>query len=316
MTYLLELIHKTAGLSPDLQIKLITSLVIILFMWLIRTLVLRIVWRQTEDVRSRYIWRKSLTYTAVTLIIILLGFVWYTGFQSMATFLGLVSAGIAIALKDPITNIAAWVFIVARRPFTLGDRIKIGDNAGDVIDIRVFQFTLMEIGNWVDADQSTGRIIHIPNGKVFIETLANYSKGFQYIWNEIPVLVTFESNWEKAKGILQHIGSKHAEHLSKSAEQRIKEASKKFMIFYSTLTPIVYTSVKDCGVLLTIRYLCEPRRRRGSEHAVWEDILHEFAKCKDIDFAYPTQRFYNNLHEGKAGAILSSDIEDLKKTGF
>ncbi len=316
MAYLFGFIQKTVGLIPDLQIKLLTSVVIILVLWLIRTLVLRIVWRKTEDVRTRYVWRETLTYTAVTFSIILLGLVWYTGFQSMATFLGLVSAGIAIALKDPITNVAAWFFIVARRPFTLGDRIKIGDNAGDVIDIRVFQFTLMEIGNWVDADQSTGRILHIPNGKVFIETLANYSKGFQYIWDEIPVLVTFESNWEKAKGILQQIGSKHAEHLSKTAEQRIKEASKKFMIFYSTLTPIVYTSVKDCGVLLTIRYLCEPRRRRGSEHAIWEDILHEFAKCKNIDFAYPTQRFYNNLHEGKAGTTLSSDIEDIEKTGF
>ena len=316
MTHLFGFIHETAGLIPDLQIKLLTSAVIILVLWLIRTLVLRIVWRKTEDVKTRYVWRKTLTYTAVTFSIILVGFVWYTGFQSMATFLGLVSAGIAIVLKDPITNVAAWVFILARRPFTLGDRIKIGDNAGDVIDIRVFQFTLMEIGDWVDADQSTGRILHIPNGKVFVETLANYSKGFQYIWDEIPVLVTFESNWKKAKDILQNIGNKHAEHLSKTAEQRIKEASKKFMIFYNTLTPIVYTSVKDCGVLLTIRYLCEPRHRRGSEHAIWEDILQEFAKCKDIDFAYPTQRFYNNLHEGKAESALSSDIEYIQKTGF
>ncbi len=311
MTYLSELIHKTAGLSFELQIKILTSITVILFLWLIRTLSLKIVWRQTEDVRTRYIWRKTLTYIAAAFGIILVSLVWYTGFQSIATFLGLVSAGIAIALKDPITNVAAWVFIIVRRPFTLGDRIKIGDNAGDVIDVRVFQFTLLEIGNWVDADQSTGRIIHIPNGKVFIETLANYSKGFQYIWNEVPVLVTFESNWKKAKDILQHIGNKHAEHLSKSAEKRIKEASKTFMIFYSTLTPTVYTSVKDCGVLLTIRYLCEPRRRRGSEHAIWEDILQEFAKCTDIDFAYPTQRFYNNQLEGKVSTKPPPDLENI-----
>ncbi len=81
----------------------------------------------------------------------------------------------------------------------MGDRIQVGNFAGDVIDLRIFQFTLMEIGNWVDADQSTGRVIHIPNGKVFTEMLANYSKGFHYIWNEIPFLVTFESNWKKQK---------------------------------------------------------------------------------------------------------------------
>jgi len=74
------------------------------------------------------------------------------------------------------------------------------------------------------------------------------------------------------------------------------------MIFYSALTPTVYTSVQDCGVLLTIRYLIDPRRRRTSEMAIWEDILSVFARRSDIDFAYPTQRFYNNVVEGKVDA--------------
>ncbi|PLX18447.1 MAG: mechanosensitive ion channel protein MscS, partial [Marinilabiliales bacterium] len=54
--------------------------------------------------------------------------------------------------------------------------------------------------------------------------------------------------------------------------------------------------------LLTIRYVCEPRKKRSSEQTIWEKILIEFAKCSDIDFAYPTQRFYNNLAEGKSEA--------------
>jgi len=212
-------------------------------------------------------------------------------------------------LKDLLVNLAGWIFIIWRKPFEVGDRIQIGNQSGDVIDIRIFQFTLMEIGNWVDADQSTGRVIHIPNGKVFTEPQANYHKGFQYIWNEVPVLVTFESNWKKAKEILHRMGVEHAEHLSTSAEQRIKEASRKFMIFYTKLSPTVYTTVKDCGVLLTIRYICEPRRRRDSEQAIWEDILREFAKCADIDFAYPTQRFYNNVLEGKTGTKPTQDLK-------
>jgi hypothetical protein len=74
------------------------------------------------------------------------------------------------------------------------------------------------------------------------------------------------------------------------------------MIFYAKLTPIVWTTVKDCGVLLTIRYLCDPRKRRSTEQAIWENILKEFAECNDIDFAYPTTRFYNNQLEGKPAA--------------
>jgi small-conductance mechanosensitive channel len=157
----------------------------------------------------------------------------------------------------------------------------------------------MEVGNWVDADQSTGRVIHIPNGLLFTQVMANYSQGFYYIWNEIAVLVTFESDWKNAKAILERVAHDRGAKLSDAAEQNIREASKKFMIFYNHLTPVVYTSVKDSGVMLTMRYLCEPRRRRGSEQDMWEDILEEFAAVPNIDFAYPTQRLYANDREGK-----------------
>ncbi|MDA0197098.1 MAG: mechanosensitive ion channel [Bacteroidetes bacterium] len=68
----------------------------------------------------------------------------------------MVSAGLTIALKDPIVNIAGWLFIIIRRPFEVGDRVEIGEHAGDVIDIKIFQFTINEIGKWVDADQEHG----------------------------------------------------------------------------------------------------------------------------------------------------------------
>lgn len=190
------------------------------------------------------------------------------------------------------------MFIALRRPFAAGDRIQIGQHSGDVIDLRVFQFTILEIGHWVDADQSTGRIIHIPNGKIFSEPLANYGKGFDYIWNEIPVLVTFESNWKKAKEILQRIATKHSESLSEAAAEKVMTAAQKFMIFYSVLTPTVYTSVKESGILLTIRHLCEPRRRRTRSEAIWEDVLEQFGGEDDIDFAYPTRRFFTAKEGG------------------
>lgn len=297
-----EKIFPFLNLSPELQEKLLLSLVICLGLWLLRTITLKIVWRRTEEPRLRYWWRKTTTYVTVLLGLLVIGRLWYHGFRNVGTFLGLLSAGLAIALKDVVSGMAGWLFILWRRPFEVGDRIQIGDESGDVIDIRIFQFTLMEIGNWVNADQSTGRVIHIPNALVFTRPLANFSKGFQYIWNEVAILVTFESNWEKAKDLLKVIASKHAESLSSAAEERLKEASKKFMIFYTALTPIVYTSVADSGVLLTIRYLCEPRKRRGSENAIWEDILREFSQCDDIDFAYPTTRFYDNVVEGKKDA--------------
>lgn len=284
--------EKSIGLPLPVQQNIFKSVLIILLLWLIRLAVLKIVHKKTTDVRVRYQWQKSSAYVSVGLALMVIGRIWFEGFDSLTTYLGLVSAGIAIALKDVLTSFAGWIFLLWRRPFEVGDRIQIGEHAGDVIDIRLFQFTLNEIGNWVDADQSTGRVIHIPNGMVFTLPQINYTRGFQFIWDEMPVLVTFESNWRKAKEILSRIVNEHTEVLTEHAEQGILEASKKFMIFYTTLSPTVYTSVLDSGVNLTLRFLVEPRKRRSRREILWEEILDAFAKEADIDLAYPTTRFY------------------------
>jgi len=140
---------------------------------------------------------------------------------------------------------------------------------------------------------------------VFQEPLANYTEGFEYIWNEIAVLLTFESAWEDAKEILGGIAKKHGDEPTGAAAEQIKRAASTKLIIINNLTPIVYTSVRDSGVLLTVRYLCNTRSRRGSEQKIWEDVLRAFAKRADIDFAYPTQRHYLNHIEGKPEAKAS-----------
>ena len=287
------------GLSPDLQRRLLTTLIAVVGLWLLRRVWLALLYRRLRDPWRRYRWRKTTTYVTVGLGALLVGRLWVEGFGALATFLGLVSAGLVIALRDVVANLAGWGHLLWRRPFEVGDRIQIGAHAGDVIDIGVFQFTLNEIGVWVQADQSTGRLVHIPNGRVLTEPIANYYQGFPYLWHEIPVLVSFESNWRKAKDILNRIAVKHAEHMTPEAERHLLEASRKYLIAYTKLTPIVYTKVVEDGVRLTIRYLVEPRRRRGTEQAIWEDVLDEFSRAPDLDFAYITRRGFNSLTEGK-----------------
>jgi small-conductance mechanosensitive channel len=295
----MEQIQKVIGTDNVFLDHIIVTILTIIAIWVIRRLIKKIIIDKIEDITLRYRWKKYLTYIFVIIGILIIAPVWLGNFSSVGTFLGLLSAGLAIAFKDPIVNLAGWLFILIRKPFIVGDRIQIGIIKGDVIDLRIFQFTILEIGNWVNAEQSTGRIIHIPNGKIFVESQANYSTGFDYIWNEMPVLITFESNWKKAKEILSKIVNQKTMHLSPGAEKQIKEAAKKFLIFYNTLTPTVYTSVKDSGVELTMRFLCDPRKRRDLEQTIWEEVLKEFSSSQDIDFAYPTQRFYNNKTEGK-----------------
>lgn len=256
--------------------KILGSVAVIALFWLIHWLLVSITHRRVEDPKTRYNLKKTIGYVLVTLGILVVGRIWFQAFESAATFLGLLSAGIAIALRDPLVNFVAWIFILWRKPFVVGNRIQVGEHAGDVIDIRVSQFSILEIGNWVQADQSTGRIIHIPNGKVFEQALCNFDMGFKYIWNEIPVLITFESDWQKAKAILQSIIDEHSGPMIKEAEQEIIASARKFLIYYRSITPIVYTSVEDSGVMLTIRYLTEIRKRRGGAEKIWEQILTRF----------------------------------------
>ncbi len=283
----------------SIQAKLIATLLAFLLFFVIRRLILKIVYKVTENIKTRYQWHKITSYISFALIFIIIAQIWFKGIESIVTYLGLVSAGIAIALKEPLTNVTGWLYIVWRSPFEVGDRIQLGTQSGDVIDTSIFSFTLMEIGSWVDADDHTGRLIHVPNGIIFTETLANYGRGFKYIWNEIPVLVTFESDWKQAKKMLIEIVNNNAMIQTKSAEKKVAEATKKFMIKKPNLEPTVITKVEASGVELTLRYLCRPSLRRESEHKIWEDVLNAFEEYDNIDFAYPTERRFNNDVESK-----------------
>ncbi len=292
-------ITEMTGISSSIQQKIFSSLMVILVIWLIRFLVFKLV-AQIKDAKVRYNTRNILSYVIYILAFLIISRIWFEGIGSLATYFGLLSAGLAIALKDPLTNFAGFIFLIFRRPFQVGDRIEIGDHKGDVIDIRIFQFSINEIGNWVDGDQSTGRIIHIPNANVFLSPIANYHRGFSYIWNEIPVLVTFESDWEKALEILDKVAAEYDPKVSSNAEKKLRgNETKSFLLHYSNLKHKVYVDVKDSGVMLTIRHLCTPHKRRDAREFIWKRILKEFAKYKNIDFAYPTVRRYDNRIEGK-----------------
>jgi small-conductance mechanosensitive channel len=297
-----DAMSSTLGIPTELIDRLAITLLVFLVLVLARWIFHFFLIRRIDDVDRHYIAVKTLNYIVGVSAFLALLRIWLGGFTGLAASIGIISAGLAIALHDPLTNLVGWIFLTVRRPFVVGDRIQIGDHAGDVIDLRLFAFSLVEIGNWVNADQSTGRILHIPNGRVFKDTLANYTQGFNFIWDEIPITVTFESDWRKAKEILSEIADRHAALTSDEAARQVRQAASRYLIRYEHLTPIVWTTVADIGVTLTIRFLTEPRRRRSSEQAIWEDILDRFAGCDDIDFAYPTQRFYDNLTEGKAGA--------------
>ncbi|HEX2166742.1 MAG TPA: mechanosensitive ion channel domain-containing protein [Longimicrobiales bacterium] len=281
----------------SVEIRLIETAVLLLIFLALRTVLLVMVRRHVADDRSRYHWRKGITYALAIAGLFIAARIWFVGFRYLATFLGIAAAGLVIALKEPLLNIAAWLFLIWRRPFSVGDRIEVSGHIGDVIDVRIFQFSLLEVGNWVGADQSTGRVIHVPNGLLFTEPVANYTRGFPYIWNELEIAITYESNWRAAKALLLEVAKEHGHTLTDEAEDEVLALGRRFMIFYTTLAPTVYTRISDRGIALAVRYVCDPRRRRDSEQEIWEAALDAFAAHEEIDLAYPTQRFFDRASE-------------------
>lgn len=273
----------------NLVVSLAVVVVVVVLRWVI-ALVLR---RRIAEPEARYRSQKWVTYAATTIAVIAFVNIWLGGVEGVLAWLGIVSAGVAIALTDVLKNLAGWLYIVSRRPFKVGDRVEIKDVAGDVVDIRAFRFTVLEIGNWVSADQSTGRLVHIPNGQVFTDALANYTEGFPLIWEELGVLVTFESDWELAERLIAEVLVAEApDPKERQMATQIRKAANDYFIRYTHLDPITYVSVLDSGVMITGRYLIPVRERRGINDRIWRGILHAFAQHGTVDLAYPTVRTY------------------------
>ncbi|MCQ9208554.1 MAG: mechanosensitive ion channel family protein [Omnitrophica bacterium] len=261
-----------------------------LAIYLLGTLIISFINRQVKDLRRRHNARKIALYTTVLMIFALAMLFWLEGIRSMAVVISIIGAGLVVALQEVILCFAGWLLIIFKRPFSVGDRIEIGAVKGDVIDVRMFQTALLEVGNWVAGDQSTGRVVHVPNSNVFKQRVFNYTKGFEFIWNEIKVVVTFESDWQKAKEIILRYASPELDKLQVRVQASIERMAKEYMIYYEKFTPIVYVKIIDHGVELTLRYLTAVRERRTTQDRISRSILEDFTNERSIKFAYPTYR--------------------------
>jgi len=277
-----------------LKKKVFETIFIVLLGYLVMFAFIGIINRRVKDIKTRHIVRKNVIYIVTIVLIIVSFFIWIQNINSITIFLGVAGAGLALALQEVILCVAGWLLILIRHPYETGDRIEINGIKGDVIDIRLFQTSLLEIGNWVDADQSTGRIVNFPNSFVYKYENYNYSRGFEFIWHEIPILLTFESDWKRGKEIIMVHAKKLAEGSEEKVNRKIDAMRNRYMIFYGKLTPIVYVNIKDSGVELTLRYLTEAKKRRDTQDALCQAILDDFEKEPKGNLAYPTYRIVKN----------------------
>lgn len=211
--------------------------------------------------------------------------IWMNESKNILTFLGLFSAGIAFALRDLLANFLGWLMVSSQKPFMVGDRIRIGDSLGDVLEMNWFHTTIIEVTQNQDRTygQSTGRLTYIPNAKFILQEVINESSTFPYTWNEIQIFLKVNSNWKKAKELIMEVASKELGNMEQEVKECLEIASKTHPIYYQNLSHIVYISLAEEKIVLTLRFICRSRNYRNLEHSIIEGILSEFEKHEDIE---------------------------------
>ena len=271
----------------ELLPRLLMALAIVVIAFILVQILRRLVRRYVEDPERQFRATKLIARIGGLLATILVVGALFDSTGDLLTVLTIVGAGLAIAMREPLMSLFAWSYIAIRAPFRPGDRIEVNGIHGDVIDVRLLYTIMMEIRGWVDADQSTGRLVRIPNKDIFLHSVYNYTQAFHFIWNEIPLTVTFRSDWQAAHDIMLALASESAAIIEQQVREEIKNMAQEYLIFYKILTPFVYVRIADNGVRLTLRYLCEARKRRGTEHALTMGMLEHFKEHGGIELAYP-----------------------------
>jgi small-conductance mechanosensitive channel len=160
-----------------------------------------------QDAPTRFTLERIENLLVSILVVIVLASMIFANWYAALTALGVGSIIIGLAVQTPMKSFIAWIYILVRRPYQVGDRIKIGDATGDVIDVGYLDTTLWEFGGqYLSTDHPSGRVIRFPNEKVLDTMVWNYSWPlFPYIWNEIKFQIAYQSDLKFVSDTMQRI---------------------------------------------------------------------------------------------------------------
>ena len=281
--------------SPAFWFKIFLYIAVPALIFLVALILRRVASKRVTEADKLYSVRGFITRITLVIVVVYFVLVFSAGgtARSVVTIFGLLGAGVAVALQDIISSFVAWFFVIGARGFRIGDRIRIGEVKGDVVDVGMLRSTVVtvqEIAGSVEG-QATGSLRVFPNNVIFKQTLENFTLGTEHVWHEIAYLVTYESDWRKAERIVLSAAEViDPEAIAKEAHQKMMAMRRDFRVRVGALTPIVYVKAVDSGVLLTLRYLCDIRKVRGTADRITREVMKRFSDCDDVDFAYPTMR--------------------------
>ncbi|MGD9029143.1 MAG: mechanosensitive ion channel family protein [Anaerolineae bacterium] len=171
---------------------------------------------------------------------------------------------------------------------SIGDRVRIGNVTGDVLDVSMLRTTVMEIGEWVKAEQYTGRVVTIANRSVFSDPVFNYTQHWAYLWDEITIPISYESDWRRAREIMLDHAEEYTAHLQADAQAELQAFMKRYPVRETSVAPRLYTVMTDNWIELTLRHVVEARERRKVTGNLHQELLQHFEQEPTITVASAT----------------------------
>ena len=234
----------------------------ILIIWVIIKVIQKFLFLNIKDRRIRYKAKKIIVFLGYFLSAILVIVIYSNKMKEFTVALGVAGAGIAFALQEVIASFAGWLAILFGGFYKTGDRVQLGGIKGDVMDIGVLRTTIMEIGQWVEADLYNGRVVYVANSFVFKEPVFNYSGNFPFLWDEIKITIQFGSNYEKAKEMFLNIADEVTKDYIVNSKEPWEALTKKFFLEETQKEAMVSIIANDSGVVYILRYLVNYKKRR------------------------------------------------------
>jgi len=289
------------GVTPQNGRKLLLTLAVVVTVPLLGFLLTKGVAALTraDALRRVGFWARQVINLAAGLVVVLaVVSIWFDDPARLTTAMGLVTAGVAVALQRVITAIGGYVLILRGSVFNVGDRIVIGGVRGDVVALGFLQTTVMEMGEagreqpdapavWVHSRQYTGRLVTVSNAVVFDQPVYNYTRDFPFIFEEITLPIRYEDDYARAEQILLAAAEKHTVRIRELEEQAINELRRRFFLSEENPGPRVYWRLTDNWLELTLRFVVRDHGVRGVKDAMSRDILRDL-KAAEIGIASAT----------------------------
>ena len=265
-----------------LTVGLIAGIIVV--SWLLQTL-MRVTLRGHEEKRVSFWGRQIVRLLGIVVVIIGVIEIWQPDAKSAGGAIGLITAGVAVALQRVITSFAAYLIILRGKIFNVGDRITIGGVRGDVIALDFMQTTVLEIGQtpgeqqdppstWITARQYTGRMIRVTNDKIFDSPVYNFTRNFPYFWDEMQLPISYKDNRREAERILLEVGHKHTDEIVRAAKPHIEKLVKEYRLATSPeIEPHVYMRLTDNWVNLSLRFLIPIEGGRAIKDKMSRDLI-------------------------------------------